>query len=133
MDVEVETGCGIVPYVYRERAGPARALGLARKGHLAPGADADVVVYPKRLDDVEWMFDHPVYVIKDGEVVVREREILAAPNGRTFAVRAPYADTLVPALREYFEKYYTVQFDNYVYADPHDVTRSEVVPLAEAS
>ena len=28
-------------------AGPARALGLTKKGHLGVGADADVVIYEK--------------------------------------------------------------------------------------
>ncbi len=219
MDVEVETGCGIVPYVYREksyvnamqwaiglelflliedpwkvflstdhpngapfmmyphivrllmdrgfreamlkrvhhkvlrtanlphitreytlneiaiitRAGPARALGLARKGHLGPGADADIAVYPKRLDDAEWMFDHPVYVLKDGVVVVREGEIVEAPGGRSLAVVAPWREAILPEVRDWFEKYYTVQFDNYVHVDPKDFARPEVVPLAGAS
>jgi formylmethanofuran dehydrogenase subunit A len=218
MDVEVETGCGIVPYVYREksyvnamqwaiglelflliedpwkvflstdhpngapfmmyphivrllmdrpfreemqkrvhtkvlrtanlphisreytlneiaiitRAGPARALGLARKGHLGPGADADLAVYPKRLDDAEWMFDHPVYVIKDGTVVVREGEIVSTPVGRSLAVTAPWREAVLPGIRDYFEKYYTVQFDNYVRFDPKDIARPEVVPLVGA-
>src|SRR5207245_8707314 len=49
------------------RAGPARALGLAAKGHLAPGADADLVLYdPGR--DPEAMFRTPVAVIKEGVV-----------------------------------------------------------------
>ncbi len=114
------------------RAGPARALGLARKGHLAPGADADIAVYPKRLDDAEWMFDHPVYVLKDGEVVVREGEIVAAPIGRSLAVSLPWPETILAPVRDYFERYYTVQFDNYVHVDPQDFARPEIVPLASA-
>ncbi len=36
-------------------AGPARALGMSRKGHLGPGADADVAIYNQNPDG-EFMF-----------------------------------------------------------------------------
>ena len=45
------------------RAGPARLLGLQHKGHLGPGADADVTVY-NRNPDIATMFSTPRYVIK---------------------------------------------------------------------
>ena len=47
------------------RAGPARALGLAQKGHLGLGADADMAIYP-HLDDPKEMFARPRYVFKGG-------------------------------------------------------------------
>ena len=40
------------------RAGPARMLGLRDKGHLGPGADADVTIYAPD-DDKERMFACP--------------------------------------------------------------------------
>src|SRR4029077_12853404 len=55
-------------------AGPARALGLAHKGHLGVGADADVSIYNENPDGV-LMFRYPRYVIKAGEVVVEEGDI----------------------------------------------------------
>ena len=72
------------------RAGPARALGLERKGHLAPGADADVVLY-NPSDDVVAMFSTPVAVIKGGVVVARDGEIVAEPRGRTLYAGPPRA------------------------------------------
>ena len=72
------------------RAGPARALGLERKGHLAPGADADVVLY-NPSDDVVAMFSTPVAVIKGGVVVARDGEIVAEPRGRTLYTGPPRA------------------------------------------
>ncbi|OLE67112.1 MAG: hypothetical protein AUG09_04105 [Acidobacteria bacterium 13_1_20CM_2_68_7] len=72
------------------RAGPARALGLERKGHLAPGADADVVLY-NPSDDVVAMFSTPVAVIKGGVVVARDGEIVAEPRGRTLCAVPPRA------------------------------------------
>ena len=72
------------------RAGPARALGLEGKGHLAPGADADVVLY-NPSDDVEAMFATPVAVIKEGVVVARDGEIVSEPRGRTLYAVPPRA------------------------------------------
>jgi formylmethanofuran dehydrogenase subunit A len=64
------------------RAGPARILGLDRKGHLAPGADADVTIYAPD-EDRRRMFALPRYVIKGGEIVVDDGELCSAPAGRT--------------------------------------------------
>ena len=47
------------------RAGPARILGLKNKGHLGPGADADITIYTPD-PNIETMFELPRYVIKSG-------------------------------------------------------------------
>ena len=62
------------------RAAPARILGLQQKGHLGPGADADITIYAPD-DDKRRMFALPRYVIKAGEVVVDDGELRAAPTG----------------------------------------------------
>lgn len=51
------------------RAAPAKLLGLEDKGHLRPGAVADVVVYDHG-DSWEETFAFPRYVFKNGDVVV---------------------------------------------------------------
>jgi formylmethanofuran dehydrogenase subunit A len=65
------------------RAGPARTLGLTRKGHLGAGADGDVALL-RDAGDPETTFATPVAVFKDGILVAREGEIVATPAGRTF-------------------------------------------------
>jgi formylmethanofuran dehydrogenase subunit A len=94
------------------RAGPARLLGLQRKGHLGPGADADVTVYT-RDPDVARMFASPRYVVKGGTLVVEEGQLRRAPQGHRLRVEPTYDDALLPDLRRHFEMYSTVAFDNY--------------------
>jgi formylmethanofuran dehydrogenase subunit A len=106
------------------RAGPARLLGLRNKGHLAPGADADVTVY-NRGTDIAAMFSTPRYVIKAGWLVVEEGQLRRAPAGRRLRVRPEYDDAVLPDVRRFFETYSTVAFDNY----PVDGIRDEPVAL----
>jgi formylmethanofuran dehydrogenase subunit A len=93
-------------------AGPARALGLERKGHLGPGADADVVVYDEKPEN-GLLFGSPRYVIKGGEVVVEDGEIRTVSQGREFIVRPSFDAQIEEFLRPLFQKVYTISFDNY--------------------
>jgi formylmethanofuran dehydrogenase subunit A len=110
------------------RAGTARALGLRNKGHLGVGADADITIY-RRLDDKEAMFARPYLVLKDGQVVVRDGQIVREHQGRTFYVAPPYDPGIEVDIRAHFEECYTVSFDNYPVA-PEYLSRSEVIPCA---
>jgi len=94
------------------RAGTARALGLKNKGHLGVGADADVTIYAP-LDDREEMFARPPYVLKDGEIVVRDGQLVRERPGRTLYVDPPYDPAIETDLRAHFEERYTLSFDNY--------------------
>ncbi|MCL4201874.1 MAG: formylmethanofuran dehydrogenase subunit A [Pirellulaceae bacterium] len=94
------------------RAGPARLLGLKDKGHLAPGADADITIYMPH-EDKELMFQLPRYVIKAGQVLIEDGEIRAAPNGKTLYVAPGYDNAIEQQIAAWFEKYYTIRFRNY--------------------
>jgi formylmethanofuran dehydrogenase subunit A len=107
------------------RAGPARLLGLRHKGHLGPGADADVTVY-SRSSDIATMFSTPRYVIKGGSLVVEEGQLRRAPAGRRLHVRPAYDDTLLSDLRRHFDAYSTVAFENY----PVQGIADEPLPLS---
>jgi formylmethanofuran dehydrogenase subunit A len=101
-------------------AGPARALGLANKGSLGVGADADLVIY-RQTDDIEDMFSHPRYVIKGGEVVVEEGEIRATPDGREYMSKPSFDPNTEAFLRPLFEDRYCMSFENY----PVEIERIE--------
>jgi formylmethanofuran dehydrogenase subunit A len=94
------------------RAGPARLLGLKHKGHLGPGADADVTIYD-RNPDIAKMFATPRYVIKAGVLLVEEGQLRRAPAGRRLRLQPGYDEALLPDLRGHFEAYSTVAFENY--------------------
>jgi formylmethanofuran dehydrogenase subunit A len=94
------------------RAGPARALGLEQKGHLGAGADADITVYPKE-NDWEKMFATPVFVLKDGEIVVEQGEVVKETFGRTYFVNPAFDQQILEEIREDFAKFATVSLANY--------------------
>ena len=68
-------------YVLNDLPRPARLLGLPHKGHLGPGAEADVTIYA-RSADLAQMFSSPRYVVKGGRVIVEEGQLRRAPKGR---------------------------------------------------
>jgi formylmethanofuran dehydrogenase subunit A len=94
------------------RAGPARILGLADRGHLAPGARADVTLYAPSNDKTR-MFALPRYVLKAGEVVVDEGEIRAIPPGRTLHSAPAYDPEIVPEIRAWFERNASIAFSHF--------------------
>ena len=75
-------------------------------------ADAGVQIYNQNPNR-EQMFDHPRYVLKGGEVIVEEDDIRKVVDGREFIVRPTYDNNVDDYLRELFQQYYTMSFDNY--------------------
>jgi formylmethanofuran dehydrogenase subunit A len=94
------------------RAGPARILGLRNKGHLGPGADADITIYTPH-ENKEIMFELPRYVIKDGVVLVEEGDIRQDHSGRTLYVQPSYDVDLEERIGQWFEDFYSIRFRNY--------------------
>jgi formylmethanofuran dehydrogenase subunit A len=94
------------------RAAPARILGLARKGHLGPGADADITIYTPH-DNQETMFELPRYVIKEGRIIVEQGDIRDPLAGKLLHVAPDYDPGIEPDIAAWFEKYYSIRFRNY--------------------
>jgi len=125
------------------RAGQAKALGLKNKGHLGIGADADVSVYnfnPEKLDPsrkfitLREAFERAAYTIRSGEIVARDGEVVKSVNGRTFWVNPQVSTSLMKSvddLKERFQEYYTVQFENYPISESHLASPSSIQVKAE--
>ena len=98
------------------RAGPARSLGLKDRGHLGAGAVADVVLY---RPDENWdtVFRHPVLVIKGGQTVVKDGEIIHMPRGRTLRQSVEFDSGIEKELKPHFEMSRTTRLSNFKISD----------------
>ncbi|MGC8849747.1 MAG: formylmethanofuran dehydrogenase subunit A, partial [Candidatus Bathyarchaeia archaeon] len=114
------------------RAGTARSLGLTSKGHLGVGADADIAIYAVDVHRVDpsreyrllrRAFRRAAYTIKDGEVDVKDGEVVKTVFGRTFWVKPGVGEDLMEKVKRdvkgKFEEYYTVRFGNYPIPDSY--------------
>jgi formylmethanofuran dehydrogenase subunit A len=108
------------------RAGPARLLGLRNKGHLGPGADADVTIYTPH-ENKETMFELPRYVIKSGQILVEEGDLRATLLGKTLHAAPEYDPCVEDDISDWFEQYYSIRFRNYPVSDDY-LHEAETVP-----
>ena len=98
------------------RAGPARILGLGDRGHLAPGAAADITVY-EDLADREQMFATPTHVFKDGELVAKNGKIVKVTRGNTHVVKPEFDRGIEKELNKYFDRYQTMRLNSFIIDD----------------
>ena len=87
------------------RAAPAKLLGLADRGHLGPGAVADVAVYAPASDRAQ-MFRAAAAVFKDGELVVRDGQVTRVRWGRALCVRPGHDRAFDRRMQAYCEERY---------------------------
>ena len=98
------------------RAGAARLIGLNDRGHLGVGAAADITVYTDKPDR-EKMFAKPDYVFKDGELVVKDGKVVKVVWGATHTTKPAFDIGVEKDLKAYFNKYHTIQLDNFKIAN----------------
>jgi len=127
------------------RAAQAKALGLIDigKGHLAPGAEADIAIYPIQIRDVDPSVDYmkvkeafatTAYTIKRGRVVARQGDCVVDGINSTIwvdpQVPPEYDISNDPEFVKKFDRYYTVRMRNYpvqdVYLERQVCLRPEV-------
>ncbi len=100
------------------RAAPARLLGLADRGHLGPGARADIAVYRPGAD-LATIFRHAELVFKNGQLVVQHGEPLDIVFGQVLTVQPGFDAAIETNLSHWY---------NRIFGVPH--TAFDVVPEA---
>lgn len=100
------------------RAGPARILGLKDKGHLGPGADADITIYTPH-ENRETMFELPRMVLKGGRIIIENGEMRDPLMGSTLHVAPDYDRDVEADIQAWFEKYYSIRWRNYPVSDSY--------------
>ena len=98
------------------RAGAAKLVGLHDRGHLGVGAGADITVYTDQPDR-EAMFAKPDYVFKDGELVVRNGQVVKVTWGSTHTVKPEFDRSIEKDLKKYFDRYHTINMENFKVRD----------------
>jgi len=98
------------------RAGAAKLVGLADRGHLGIGGAADITVYTDDADR-EKMFSTPDYVFKDGTMVVKDGNLIEVTWGTTHVVKPEYDISIEKSLKPYFDKYHTQKMGNFKISD----------------
>ena len=98
------------------RAGAARLVGLEDRGGLSAGNWADITVYTEN-DDREKMFEKPDYVFKDGELVVKDGQVVQVTWGTTHTVKPDYDASVEKDLKDYFDRYMTMKLGNFKISD----------------
>jgi formylmethanofuran dehydrogenase subunit A len=115
------------------RSGPAKCLGLGNTyGGLAPGMNGDVGIFdlnyknmPSDAEKIETAFQRAVYFIKNGEVIVKDGEVVSHGHKKTVWVKVnmPENPQVTRDVSQAFHKgTYTVQLENYAVKDylaPH--------------
>jgi len=98
------------------RAEPARILGLADRGHLGPGAAADITVYSDQADKAA-MFAKPDFVFKDGRLIVRDGKLMDVVWGATHTATPEHDPAIEMRLVDHFERFMTVRLGNFRISD----------------
>jgi formylmethanofuran dehydrogenase subunit A len=98
------------------RAGAARIIGLKDRGALSPGNWADITVYTEHADRQQ-MFTKPDYVFKDGELVVKDGEVVQVKWGTTHIVKPDFDLSIEKDLQKYFDRFLTMKLGNFKISD----------------
>ncbi len=104
------------------RAGTAKNLGMKDRGHLGVGAIGDVSLFkldPKKLDGVaiEKAFSNAAYTIKDGQIVVKDGEIMSNIISNTLIAEGKIKEDILNSMLEdvkaHWRDHYSINFNNY--------------------
>ncbi|MEZ5828900.1 MAG: amidohydrolase family protein [Hyphomicrobiales bacterium] len=87
------------------RAAPAKLLGLHDRGHLGPGAVADIAVYSEQKNKTK-MFSSADLVFKSGQLVVRRGKVVRVTYGRCYHVEPGFDRQIEKRVKSFYDRYY---------------------------
>ena len=111
------------------RVGPAKLLGLPERGHLAPGALADVAVYHD-LPDRAAMFRNACLLVKNGDVVVRNGKVTHYRFGRALMLQPGCDKAMERRLEAHYQSLYGLSHRRFA-VEAGAIPRAE--PFAEVA
>jgi formylmethanofuran dehydrogenase subunit A len=111
------------------RSAAAKTLGLPQRGNLCAGSHGDIAVY-RLQEDKQRMFGEPVYVFKDGVLVVRDGKAVQSPQGSRLLVGLDRDAALPDDLAQEFHSCYSVTLANFPVQEEY-VPKPEVIACKE--
>ncbi|MCJ2095658.1 formylmethanofuran dehydrogenase subunit A [Methylobacterium sp. J-072] len=112
------------------RSGPAKLLGLADRGHLRPGACADVAVYRDDTNRTA-MFSAAKLVLKDGVPIVEDGEVVEWRAGQTLSLTVESDPAMAKRADAYLSDRFGAGLDSFAVPDAAfdaDADTFEAVP-----
>jgi formylmethanofuran dehydrogenase subunit A len=98
------------------RTAAARMLGLHDRGHLMPGAIADIAVYGEQADK-EAMFADANLVFKNGELVVKNGVVQQRRHGSTQIIQVQFDPQIERGIQAYYDRFYNLTLENFTVGD----------------
>jgi formylmethanofuran dehydrogenase subunit A len=94
------------------RSAAARLMGLTDRGHLRPGAVADIAVYTDQPNQAE-MFAAADLVFKHGELVVKAGQIIHRRPGTAQIIQPEFDRHIEREIQTYFDRFYSLSLDHF--------------------
>lgn len=101
------------------RAAPARILGMVDRGHLGPGAVADITILQPD-ENITAMFQRPRFVYKAGKLIAEDGELKSDQSltGKLLSTSVEVLTGFDQERADWFNDHYSLRYGNYrIHAD----------------
>ncbi len=121
---ELEREFSLSEVAVMTRSAAAKLLGLNDRGHLAPGAIADIAVYdPDKFShamtvgqaktDYQAMFADAALLFKNGQLVVEDGIVMNKLTGVAQTIAPHYDRQITRTVQNHFDRFYSLKLRNY--------------------
>lgn len=110
------------------RSAAAKLLGLNDRGHLAPGAIADIAVYDQdkfstaissdqAKINYQAMFADAALLFKNGRLVVEDGVVVDRPTSLAQTISPDFDQRITHTIQDHFDRFYSLKLSNYAVQD----------------